>query len=43
VWRVSVRQTVPHLEVHVRPPDLDAVQSEPLIEAIRGLAVEIGP
>jgi hypothetical protein len=42
VWRVSVRQTVPHLEVHVRPPDLATVQSEPLIEAIRGLAVEIG-
>ena len=41
VWRVSVRQTVPHLEVHVLPPDLAAVQSEPLIEAIRGLAAEI--
>lgn len=42
VWRMSVRRTVPHLEVHVRPPDLAAVDSTPLIEAIRGLAVEMG-
>ncbi|MGH2391940.1 MAG: hypothetical protein ACRDGH_00385 [Candidatus Limnocylindria bacterium] len=41
VWRVSVRQTVPHLEVHVLPPDLRAIGSEPLIEAIRGLAAEV--
>ncbi len=41
VWRLSVRQTVPHLEVHVLPPDLTTVSSEPLIEAIRGLAAGV--
>jgi hypothetical protein len=38
---VSVRQTVPHLEVHVLPPDLRAVGSEPLVEAIRELAAVV--
>lgn len=41
VWRMSVRQTVPHLEVHVLPPDLRAVGSEPLVEAIRELAAVV--
>ena len=41
VWRLSVRQTVPHLEVHVLPPNLNEVSGEPLIEAIRGLADEV--
>jgi hypothetical protein len=41
VWRISLRQTVPHLEVHVRPPDLRAAGSGPLIDALRELAAEI--
>jgi hypothetical protein len=42
-WRLSVRQTVPHLEVHVRPPDLKAVGSAPLVDAVRELAQELMP
>ncbi len=41
VWRMSLRQTVPHLEVHVRPPDLRAVESGPLVEAFHALANDI--
>lgn len=43
VWRVSVRQTVPHLEIHVRPPDATSLGSAPLVEAVRSLAREITP
>jgi hypothetical protein len=43
VWRVSVRQTVPHLEIHVRPPDVGAVGSAPLVEAVRGFAKDMTP
>jgi hypothetical protein len=41
VWRVSVRQTVPHLEIHVRPPDVRAIGSAPLVEAVHGLARDL--
>lgn len=40
-WRLSVQQVVPHLEVHVRPPALDAVPSRRLLEEFRELAVSI--
>jgi hypothetical protein len=37
VWRLSVRNLQPHLEVHVEPPDRDAVQADALIEAFHDL------
>jgi hypothetical protein len=42
VWRISIRQTVPHLQVHVRPPDLATVGADDLLGAIRDLALELG-
>jgi hypothetical protein len=41
VWRLSVRRTVPHLQVDVRPPDLAAVSSDRLLAEIRDLAVTV--
>jgi hypothetical protein len=38
VWRISVHSVVPHLEVHVLPPDPGRMGSEPLIAAVRDLA-----
>jgi len=38
VWRLSIRRTPPHLQVHVLPPDTNAVGAEQLIEAFRELA-----
>jgi hypothetical protein len=37
-WRMSVQQIIPHLEVHVRPPALDAVPSRRLLGEFRDLA-----
>ncbi len=41
VWRLSVHQTVPHLEVHVRPPETDAVSSERFLATVRELALSL--
>lgn len=38
VWRMSVRRTVPHLEIHLRPKDADGVPATRVVEAIRELA-----
>jgi hypothetical protein len=38
VWRLSIRRTPPHLQVHVLPPDTNTVGAEQLIEAFRELA-----
>ncbi len=43
VWRLSVRQTVPHLEVHVRPADAATPPAGRMIEAIRDLAGHLSP
>ncbi len=43
VWRISVRQTVPHLEVHVRPADAASAPAERVVAAIRDLAVHLSP
>lgn len=40
-WRMSVQQIIPHLEVHVRPPALDAVPSRQLVGEFRDLAASI--
>ena len=42
VWRMSIRQTVPHLEVHIRPPRDDRAEPTQLVGAIRELALELG-
>jgi hypothetical protein len=38
VWRLSIQQTVPHLEVHVLPPDPSTVTSDRLVRPIVELA-----
>lgn len=38
VWRLSIRRTPPHLQVHVLPPDTSVVGADQLIEAFRDLA-----
>jgi hypothetical protein len=40
-WRLSIRRTVPHLEVHVRPQGDPTVPPERLVGAIRDLAVDL--
>jgi hypothetical protein len=42
-WRVSIRPTDPHLEVHVLVPDLAQTSSRRVLEAIRDLAVASAP
>jgi hypothetical protein len=37
VWRLSVRNLSPHLEVHVEPPDRTAVDADALIAAFHDL------
>jgi hypothetical protein len=41
VWRLSIRRTPPHLEVHVRLPDPDLAGAERLIGAFHGLAKSV--
>lgn len=41
VWRLSIRRTVPHLEVHLRPPGDSGATSATLVRTIRDLAVEL--
>lgn len=38
IARLSVRRDNPHLEIHVRPPDLAVIAAGPLIETFRDLA-----
>jgi hypothetical protein len=40
-WRLSIRRTVPHLEVHVRPPRDQGMAPERLVRAFRELAGEL--
>jgi hypothetical protein len=37
-WRISIRRTVPHLEIHVRPPLPTSPPSDRLVSAVRKLA-----
>jgi hypothetical protein len=41
VWRMSIRRTVPHLEVHVRPNDAEGVPAARIVDPIRDLATEL--
>lgn len=42
-WRLSVRPTVPHLEVHLLLPDLERVSSRRLLDEVHELAVGLVP
>jgi hypothetical protein len=42
-WRISVRPTVPHLEIHLLAPDPDRQQARALLDAVGRLAREIAP
>ncbi|MDQ3871194.1 MAG: hypothetical protein M3301_06230, partial [Chloroflexota bacterium] len=42
VWRLSVRRTVPHLEVHLIPPDTSRVPADRLFRPIHELAEALG-
>jgi hypothetical protein len=41
VWRMSIRRTVPHLELHIRPPRDDRSAPERMVGAIRDVALEL--
>ena len=41
VWRLSIRRTVPHLEVHVRPKDVARVPANRLVEVIIDLGAAL--
>jgi hypothetical protein len=41
VWRLSIRRTVPHLEVHVRPDAMTTSSADRLINPIVTLATEL--
>lgn len=41
VWRLSIRRTVPHLEVHVRPSDAARVPASKLVQAIIDLGTAL--
>lgn len=38
VWRLTVQPVVPHLEVHLRPPDVATVSADQLVIPLRELA-----
>lgn len=41
VWRLSVRQNKPHLEIHVIPPDTTSSTAQELFAAFRSLAATV--
>ena len=41
VWRLSIRRTVPHLEVHLRPSSDPGAPPMKVVDTIRDLAVEL--
>lgn len=43
VWRMSIRRSPPHLEVHVLFPDAGSVPAERLLTAFRDLARAVAP
>jgi hypothetical protein len=42
-WRISIRPTVPHLEIHFLPPDPDRVSARRLLDEVRDIAVGLIP
>jgi hypothetical protein len=41
VWRLTVQPVVPHLQVHLRPPELGDVASDRVVGPIRDLAATL--
>jgi hypothetical protein len=41
VWRLTIQPVVPHLEIHLRPPSLEAVGSDRVLTPIRELAAKL--
>jgi len=41
VWRLSIRQTVPHLELHLRPPTTTKASASRVVDAVKALGVEL--
>jgi hypothetical protein len=37
-WRISIRPTVPHLEIHLLPPDPERASSRELLDVVREIA-----
>lgn len=42
VWRVTIQPVVPHLEVHIRPPDPRVVSADRVLTPIRDLGETLG-
>jgi hypothetical protein len=42
LWRLSVRQDPPHLQVHALLPDTETMSSDVLVRAFRDLALTVG-
>ena len=40
-WRISVRSTVPHLEIHLLPPDRDTADARALFREVTALAATV--
>jgi hypothetical protein len=40
-WRISVRSTVPHLEIHFLPPDPDVADARALFDEVGALAMTV--
>jgi hypothetical protein len=41
VWRLTIQPVVPHLEVHIRPPDLGSVGADRLVTGVVDLARQL--
>jgi hypothetical protein len=42
-WRISIRSTVPHLEIHLLPPPEDGGGARPLLAEVTALARAVAP
>jgi hypothetical protein len=42
-WRISVRSTVPHLEIHLLPPDVERASARRLLAGVGALASSVSP
>jgi hypothetical protein len=43
VWRISIRQTVPHLEIHLLAPDPDRPGARALLDEVGRIARSVAP
>jgi hypothetical protein len=41
IWRLTIQPVVPHLEVHIRPPDRASVAAEELVSGVVDLARQL--